>query len=535
MRTLVSVLLLVCATAATANPDLWRGEWPRTDFAMTSVQDWSQIRSGGPPRDGIPALSDPAFLRASDTSGLGATEPVLTVELPGARPRAYPIRYLIWHEIVNDRIGNRPVAITYCPLCNSALVFDRRTDHGVLGFGVTGKLRHSDMVMYDRETESWWQQATGEAIVGRLTGMRLQALPAWMESWALFRERNPDGLVMAEPNYNRDYGRNPYTNYDRSKTPFLYRGDPPPHGLRSLSRVVAIGDRAWPLQRLADAGEIVEDGVRLTWRAGQASALGAAEIERLEDREQVLLAGEALEHIDVESGRVTLEAITEWLPLISDDYFHVGVYQLRDLHWMEQQLQRASERIAMMRQGVRERQQQMVLQERAQQIAADDVAEDSIESPLLQQSVLQGQRLSELQVRFEQAVQSDDLLFFATPDVRKTFQRLEVYEKHLSAEPDTSRQRQLLTRIQRLKGALLWQANEQLPEQRWAMEKALQNIASMLAGVQQRERIQTVAFNSFTQGVTEAQLDAMAERVACSVAMRRAGQSARSRAVRHDV
>ncbi|EEX10464.1 conserved hypothetical protein [Ruegeria lacuscaerulensis ITI-1157] len=283
MRTLVSVLLIVCATAASANPDLWRGEWPRTDFAMTSVRSWSQIRSGGPPRDGIPALSDPAFVRARDASGLDTTEPVLTIELPGGRPRAYPIRYLIWHEIVNDRIGNRPVAITYCPLCNSALVFDRRTDHGVLSFGVTGKLRHSDMVMYDRETESWWQQATGEAIVGRLTGMRLQALPAWMESWAQFRQRNPDGLAMAEPHYNRDYGRNPYRGYDTSRHPFLYDGELPPNGIHPLERVVRVGDRAWPLSRLRRQGKVTEAGVTISWRSGQASALDAGRIAKGRD------------------------------------------------------------------------------------------------------------------------------------------------------------------------------------------------------------------------------------------------------------
>ncbi len=283
MRLLLSALLLFCATAVAANPDLWRGEWPRTDFSTTSVTNWSQIRSGGPPKDGIPALSAPDFVEASAKSGLGAAEPVITVELPGARPRAYPIRYLIWHEIVNDRVGNRPVAITYCPLCNSALVFDRRTDHGVLSFGVTGKLRHSDMVMYDRETESWWQQATGEAIVGRLTGTRLRPLPARMESWAQFRQRSPDGLVMAEPAYNRAYGRNPYQGYDTSRRPFLYDGELPPHGIHPLERVVRAGDRAWPLTRLRQLGQVTEAGVTITWRSGQASALDAGRIAKGRD------------------------------------------------------------------------------------------------------------------------------------------------------------------------------------------------------------------------------------------------------------
>ena len=283
MRFLLIAISFVWATSANANPDLWRGEWPETDFSVTAVRDWSEIRSGGPPKDGIPALSDPEFVVASAKSGLGAAEPVITVEMPGARPRTYPIRYLIWHEIVNDRIGNRPIAITYCPLCNSGLVFDRRTKRGVLSFGVSGKLRNSDMVMYDRETQSWWQQATGEAIVGRLTGTQLRALPAWMESWAQFKQRNPDGLVMAEPDFSRDYGRNPYRGYDTSRKPFLYDGETPPHGINPLERVVRVGDRAWPLTRLRKVGQISEAGVILSWVPGQASALDTGRIEKGRD------------------------------------------------------------------------------------------------------------------------------------------------------------------------------------------------------------------------------------------------------------
>ncbi len=202
---------------------------------------------------------------------------------------------------MNDRIGDVPVAVTFCPLCNSSITFDARVAGQELEFGVSGKLRFSDMVMYDRNTESWWQQFLGEAIIGELQGTKLTVLPSWMENWESYATRHPDGLVMAQPvGHSRDYGRNPYTNYDRSQTPFLYRGDPPPHGLRSLSRVVAIGDKAWPLQRLADAGELIEDSVRLTWRAGQASALGASEIAKGRDvgnvRTYDATTGDAIPH-----------------------------------------------------------------------------------------------------------------------------------------------------------------------------------------------------------------------------------------------
>ena len=277
MRSLIPVLfvwvmLLWSALPARADPAFWAHEWPGTDFATRSVESWAEIISGGPGRDGIPALDTPRFQPAAE-AGLAAREPVVTVEIDGAAPRAYPVRYLIWHEIVNDEVGGVPVAVTYCPLCNSFLVFDRRTAAGVLSFGVTGKLRHSDMIMYDRETESWWQQAVGEAIVGRMTGTTLKALPGWMESWGDFAARNPDGLVMAEPAANRPYGRNPYRSYDSSARPFLYSGAPPPHGIPALMRVVRVGDRAWPLSRFDRSSQITEAGVTITWHAGQASAL----------------------------------------------------------------------------------------------------------------------------------------------------------------------------------------------------------------------------------------------------------------------
>ena len=276
--TLLAVALaLVAAGPLAADPERWRQEWPDTDFARTSLDGWGSILSGGPPKDGIPALSAPAFLDVG-AARLDPAEPVVAVEIDGARPRAYPIRYLTWHEIVNDTVGGVPVAVTFCPLCNSALTFDRRVAGRTLTFGVTGKLRHSDMVMYDRETQSWWQQALGEAIVGEMTGTALAPLPTWMEAWSTFRARNPDGLVMAEPDWPRDYGRNPYRGYDTAARPMLYRGEDPPHAIPPLSRVIRVGDRAWPMDRLRLAGEIREAGLTLTWAGAQASALDTARI-----------------------------------------------------------------------------------------------------------------------------------------------------------------------------------------------------------------------------------------------------------------
>ena len=277
-RIFATAAALSVATAVLADPSRWRAEWPDTDFSVTSIEDWSEIRSGGPPKDGIPALSDPTFLAVSEETRLSDREPVITVEVEGTVPRAYPIRYLTWHEIVNDEVAGIPVAVTFCPLCNSGLTFERRMNGRVLTFGVSGKLRNSDMIMYDRETESWWQQAIGEGIVGEMTGEELEQLPTWMEGWAEFRARNPEGLVMDEPDFNRPYGRNPYVNYDSSRQPFLYDGAPPPHGIPALARVVRVEDRAWTYERVRDAGRITEAGVTISWTEGQASALDSAAI-----------------------------------------------------------------------------------------------------------------------------------------------------------------------------------------------------------------------------------------------------------------
>lgn len=286
-RLLLTLLVITAGLWAQdlrADPSFWKHEFPKTDFSRTNVPNWKEILSGGPGRDGIPALSSPAFRKAADETRIAPREPVLTVEIKGAKPRAYPLRYLTWHEIVNDKIGGTPVAVTFCPLCNSGLVFDRRVAGKVLNFGVTGKLRSSDMVMYDHQTESWWQQALGQGIVGAHTGTQLTQLPAWMESWAEFVRRNPDGLVMDQPDARRPYGQNPYAGYDSRDRPYpFFTGEHPPNDVPALARVVRVGDRAWPVSRLAEAGEINEAGVTLSWAAGQASALDTARIAKGRD------------------------------------------------------------------------------------------------------------------------------------------------------------------------------------------------------------------------------------------------------------
>ncbi len=266
---LLSVLLLAAGPLA-AQPAEWLAEWPRTDFDKRIV-DLSEIVSGGPPKDGIPAIDEPRFRPAGEVE-LDGREPVIGVRV-GEEVRAYPLRLLIWHEIVNDELGGTPIAVTFCPLCNTGIVFDRRLGDRVLDFGTTGKLRHSDLVMYDRQTESWWQQFTGRAIVGELAGAKLRMLPSRLESFARFRDRHPEGevLVPSDPSM-RPYGTNPYAGYDRSSRPFLYDG-PLPEEIPPLQRVVRVGEEAWSLALIRERGRIEAGDLVITWEPGQASAL----------------------------------------------------------------------------------------------------------------------------------------------------------------------------------------------------------------------------------------------------------------------
>ena len=277
VRILVFVFLASGATSALADPDRWRSEWSKTDFDQHSVP-YAEIISTLVRKDGIPPIDDPKFMTVGDVESIGAQEPVVSLTINGIA-RAYPLGILTWHEIVNDRIGDVPVTITYCPLCNSAVVFDRRLNGQVLDFGVTGKLRNSDMIMYDRQTESWWQQFLGEAIVGDMTGASLKTIPARLEAFDVFKARHPDGEVLI-PNQSgmRRYGQNPYEGYDNNPAPpyGLFVGDLPDY-IDPMARVIAFsrdgGPHAVALELMRDKSRLELGDVVVTWSAGQNSAL----------------------------------------------------------------------------------------------------------------------------------------------------------------------------------------------------------------------------------------------------------------------
>ena len=219
-----SVALFAHSGVTRAQPRLSQGL--KTDWEKHSV-DLEEIISGGVPKDGIPAIDNPRFVSVRAASEwVGAREPVIMLVV-GSEARAYPLQIMTYHEIVNDVVDGEPVAVTFCPLCYSAIAFRRTVGNSVLDFGVSGLLRHSDLIMYDRQTESLWQQIGGEAIVGDMTGTLLEEVPAQLVSFGQYSDRFPGGSVLSrDTGHVRPYGTNPYGGYDDiDDRPFLYRGE----------------------------------------------------------------------------------------------------------------------------------------------------------------------------------------------------------------------------------------------------------------------------------------------------------------------
>lgn len=204
--------------------------------------DLNELIDGGPGKDGIPSIDNPKFVSQQEAEEwLNEREPVIALEING-EARAYPIQILIWHEIVNDQLGGVPVSVTFCPLCYSAIVFDRRIDGKTHEFGVSGLLRHSDMIMFDRETESLWQQFSGEALVGDYTGEFLSIVPSQLISFEQFQNSYPDAEVLSkDTGHRRNYGENPYAGYDNiNQTPFLIDKDDLSDKLPPMEKLVGV-------------------------------------------------------------------------------------------------------------------------------------------------------------------------------------------------------------------------------------------------------------------------------------------------------
>lgn len=275
--------------------------WFLTDFSQCTI-DIDEVFSGGVPRDGIAPLdaegsvSIPGvrgalanFISVDEAKDFYAPNfPVAYVEIEG-QIRGYGIHILTRHEVANDIIGDTPFVITFCPLCNTAIAYERTVDGRVLDFGVSGVLRNSDLVMWDRQTESWWQQATGEGIVGSFAGTLLKPIPMPVISFEEFANSFPGATVLSEDTGFgvASYGINPYPYYDQAGTrPFLFTGEIDPR-LDALDRVVAL-DRdgeffAAPFsvlqtERVANF-TFADETLTILWAPGTASALDQSEIE----------------------------------------------------------------------------------------------------------------------------------------------------------------------------------------------------------------------------------------------------------------
>jgi hypothetical protein len=268
-------------------PSIAGSEVWKTDFSKHTVP-FEEFASGGPPKDGIRSVDNPSFITIREAEGwLADRDPVAVVNLDG-ETRAYPLSILIWHEIVNDEIGGRPVSVTYCPLCNTTIAFDREFRGRILDFGTTGRLRHSDLVMYDRQTETWWQQATGEGLVGEYAGEQLAFVPVTVMSWRDLKEQRPSARVLSRDTgfsraFTERYGTNPYEGYDRGSGPWrrFFRFGREDRRLPAMERIVALehnGEHlALPFSLLAEervASVRVGDlDVVVFWAPGTASAV----------------------------------------------------------------------------------------------------------------------------------------------------------------------------------------------------------------------------------------------------------------------
>lgn len=240
----------------------WETDWSKRTIDLSELVLGIQRAD---PRDSIPPIDDPAFETVDEASEwLTDREPVIALTLED-EARAYPLRILNLHEIVNDVVGGRPVAITFCPLCNSAVTFDREVNGQVLRFGVSGLLRNSDLVMWDRQTESLWQQITGEGIVGELAGTDLTFIPSPVVAWGDFRERYPEGGVLsrAQGIYPAElYDTQPYVGYDSANRPFLF-GDEVDDRFPAMERVVGVrvnGEtKAYPFSVISEEGAVNDE------------------------------------------------------------------------------------------------------------------------------------------------------------------------------------------------------------------------------------------------------------------------------------
>ncbi len=229
-----------------------------------SIVPKNEIFSGGPPKDGIPAILKPKFESPKDSGWLKDDDLVTGVSING-ETRAYPLRILVWHEAVNDTVGAQPILVSYCPLCGSTLVFSRNIDDDTFSFGISGLLYQSDVLFYDHKTESLWSQLEMKSIAGKMVGTRLEVLPSTLSTWREWKKAHPDTLVLSrDTGYSRDYSTMPYAGYEQSTATMfpVNHSSNRYHPKEKVLVVLVDGDaKAYPFSELKNAEAPLSDKI----------------------------------------------------------------------------------------------------------------------------------------------------------------------------------------------------------------------------------------------------------------------------------
>jgi hypothetical protein len=267
----------------------------RSDFSFDKntpgYDNLTKLSQGCPFKDCIPSIDNPIFESITEADSWMDDDDIVFVLRDGMEARAYSQRILNWHEIVNDEINGNFVAVTFCPLCGSSLAFDRAVEGEVLEFGVSGKLHNNDLVMYDRQSESLWQQITGEAIVGELFGKKLKQIPMDGMRWSDFKSEFTKGKALSRnTGFTRDYNSSPYGSYEKdSSTLFPVQGgiDNTLHP-KTIVYGIIVGDetKAYPENKLRDEREVIDTigdvSVKLRYKDG------SVKVDNIDSGEEVI-------------------------------------------------------------------------------------------------------------------------------------------------------------------------------------------------------------------------------------------------------
>lgn len=272
----LTILLILFAAPSFANTkngfDLSNSSIPR-----------SEIFHGGPPKDGIPAIDAPKFISSAQATFLAPKDRVLGIVVNG-EPRAYPIRILNWHEIVNDAVGNFHFVVTFCPLCNTGMAFEAQVDEDTLQFGVSGLLHQSDVLLYDRQSNSLWSQVMREAVTGIHKGRQLTQLPLLHTTWTDWHARHPNTAVLStQTGFQRDYSASPYQGYSTSKAIYFDINHQPPANYHPKEQVLGLTykgqHKAYPFQELSQnskqsfTDKLAGDAITIEWNEDARTAL----------------------------------------------------------------------------------------------------------------------------------------------------------------------------------------------------------------------------------------------------------------------